>query len=285
MEITELGKYNYLKIVREVDFGFYLDGGQDFGEILMPKRYITEDMKIGDFVTVFVYLDGEERLVATNEEALAEVGQVAYLKARSVSEHGAFLDWGIMKDLFLPFKEQNCRINSGHSYFVYVYIDSVTDRITATMRVDKHLDLLPHKYKVGEELMVRIFKATDLGFKAIINRIHSGMIYKNEIHVPIQIGNELKAYVKYIREDGKIDLALQKQGSERIFDSADLLYQALLNHEGFLPLTDKTAAEVIYQKLGISKKTFKQALGKLYKEGKVVIEDDGFRTAQNISKS
>lgn len=274
----EIGKYNTLEVIKVVNFGIYLDGGDEHGEILMPTKYIPEGTVIGDEIRVFVYLDSEERLIATTETPLGAAGSIAFLKVRSTTTDGAFLDWALSKDLFLPFREQVGKVSVGQSYFVFIYVDPLSNRLVCTMKVDKFLNKEEPEFVKGQEVDIIIQKATDLGYKAIIPPLFSGMLYHNEVFTPVSIGLKTKAFIKNVREDGKIDLSLNPIGVKRIFDSADVIKEALEKHDGFLPLTDKSDAQMIGDMLGMSKKSFKQGLGKLYKLKQVVIEEDGVRS-------
>ena len=279
MKITKpsirLGKRNQLTVLREVDFGVYLDGGET-GDILLPKRYVPNDCKIGDVVDVFLYLDNEERLIATTEHPLVEVGQFAFLEVKWVNQFGAFMDWGLMKDLFCPFKEQKMRMQQGKSYVVYCYIDTLTSRIVASAKVEKFFAKEPPTYKVGDMVDVMIQQKTDLGFKAIVEGRYGGLIYRNELFREIHTGDKLTAYVKTIRPDGKLDISLQHQGMQHAMDFSEQLYQYLRNDEnGFCPFHDKSPAEEIYATFKVSKKTFKKAVGDLYKRNIITLKTDG----------
>ncbi|WP_321286749.1 S1-like domain-containing RNA-binding protein [uncultured Sunxiuqinia sp.] len=274
--MAAIGLMNELEIVKEVDFGIYLDGGPH-GEILMPKRYVPEGSKPGDVLNVFIYLDSEDRLVATNETPKAMVGEFALLKVVSVTTVGAFLDWGLPKDLLAPFREQQHPMEAGHSYLVFVYLDDESQRIAASSKLDKSVDNIPVDYEVGEEVDLIIAGQTDLGYKAIIDNSHWGMIYKNEVFQNLKIGQKLKGYIKTIREDEKIDLSLQKEGYEKIDEISQGILNKLAANEGFLPLTDKSSPEVIKNTFQISKKNFKKAVGALYKHRLIKLEEDGIR--------
>jgi len=274
--MAAIGLINELEVVKEVDFGVYLDGGPH-GEILMPKRYVPEGCKPGDTLEVFIYLDSEDRLVATNEKPKAIVGDFALLEVVSVTNVGAFLDWGLPKDLLVPFREQQQRMEAGKSYLVYVYLDNESQRIVATSKLDKCVDNIPVDYEIGEEVDLLIAGQTDLGFKAIIDNSHWGMLYKNEVFQPLKTGQKLKGFVKTIREDEKIDLSLQKEGYEKIDDISQSILNKLAAQNGFLPLTDKSSPETIKQTLHISKKNFKKAIGALYKQRLISIEENGIK--------
>lgn len=275
----ELGKFNRLKVVKQVDFGMYLDDDIE-GEILLPKRYVPQDCKVGDELDVFIYLDNEERLVATTQQPLVQVGQFACLEVAWVNQYGAFLNWGLMKDLFVPFSEQKMKMQVGKSYVVHVHLDEESFRIVASAKVDRYLSKEKADYVPGQEVEVLIWQKTDLGFKAIIENRFGGLLYDSEIFQPLHTGMRLKAYVKQVRDDGKIDLMLQKPGAGKVDDFAKTLLEHIRSNGGRTPLNDKTPAEEIYAMFGVSKKTFKKAVGDLYKKRLVVLQDDGIVLAK-----
>lgn len=273
-----LGDYNNLEIVKRVSFGLYLDGDED-GEILLPAKYVPDGYDIGDIIKVFVYLDNEERLVATTEEPLAKVGDFALLRVAWTNDYGAFLDWGLLKDLFVPFSEQEGKMVKGNSYLVYVTIDSKSYRIYASARLDKFLSRTKPPYETDEEVDIIVWRRTDLGWKVIVNGNHSGLVFANEVFRDLKTGDRLKGYVKRVRTDGKIDIALQRHGVAGDDDSSMRLLSAIEAQRGFLPLNDNSSPDEIYSMLGMSKKAFKRAAGKLYKQRLIIIEDDGLRLA------
>ena len=270
----ELGKFNQLEVVKEVDFGLYLDGG-DEGEILLPTRYVPEDCKVGDMLNVFLYLDIDERLIATTLTPLVQVGQFACLEVSWVNQFGAFLNWGLMKDLFVPFSEQKMKMQVGNKYVIHAYIDDESFRIVASAKVDRYLSKEKAPYQPGEEVNILIWQKTDLGFKAIIENMYSGLLYDSEIFQTLHTGDTLKAYIKQVREDGKIDLILQKPGFEKVDDFSKTLYHYIADHGGRIGLNDKSPAEEIYDVFGVSKKTFKKAVGDLYKKRLILLHEDG----------
>lgn len=270
----ELGKYNTLKVVKEVDFGLYLDGGEE-GEILLPSRYVPENYELGGDLEVFIYLDNEERLVATTLTPLVQVGQFACLEVAWVNEYGAFLNWGLMKDLFVPFREQKMKMQVGKKYVVHAHLDDESYRIVASAKVDRYLSKEKATYEPGQEVDILIWQKTDLGFKAIIENQYSGLLYESEIFQPLRTGMTLKAYVKQVREDGKIDLILQKPGQAKVEDFSNTLLEYIREHGGRTSLNDKSPAEEIYDTFGVSKKTFKKAVGDLYKKRLVVLTEEG----------
>ena len=272
----ELGKYNQLEVVKEVDFGVYLNGGEE-GEILLPKRYVPEGCKPGDVLNVFIYLDNEERLIATTLQPLVQVGEFACLEVAWVNEFGAFLDWGLMKDLFVPFREQKMKMQKGHRYVIHAHVDEESYRIMASAKIERYLFKDMPDYEPGQEVEVMVWQKTDLGYKVIVENRYGGLVYQNEIFQPLQPGMKLTAYVRQVREDGKIDLALQQDGQRKVKDFSDVLLQFIKEQGGYTTLNDKSAAEIIYDTFGVSKKTFKKAVGDLYKKRLVVLEEGGIR--------
>ena len=270
----ELGKFNQLKVVKFVDFGLYLDGGDD-GEILLPLRYVPEGVKEGDVLNVFLYLDNEERLVATTQTPLVQVGEFAFLEVNWVNQYGAFLNWGLMKDLFVPFREQKMRMVQGKSYIVYCYQDKESYRLMASAKVNKFLSNEMPPYQEGQEVDILIWQKTDLGFKAIVENKFAALLYDSEIFQPLRTGMRLKAFVKQVREDGKIDLILQQAGPRKVDDFAETLLQYIRDHNGFTSFNDKSDAEEIYNTFGVSKKTFKKAVGELYKMRLISLQPNG----------
>lgn len=276
----ELGKFNVLEVVKEVDFGVYLDGGEE-GEILLPTRYVPEECNIGDFLNVFLYLDNEERLIATTLTPLVQVGEFACLEVSWVNQFGAFLNWGLMKDLFVPFREQKMKMLVGKKYVIHAHIDEDSYRIVASAKVDKYLSKELPAYQPNDEVSILIWQKTDLGFKAIVENKFSGLLYDSEIFQHLQTGMQLKAFVKQVREDGKIDLMLQKPGFEKIDDFSDKLLSYIKENGGSIQLNDKSPAEDIYDTFQVSKKTFKKAVGDLYKKRLIALEDNGICLAKN----
>lgn len=277
--MIKLGQYNTLTLVRFTDHGAYVDGGQ-VGEILVPKAYVRPEMHPGDTIDAFVYLDQQERLVATLEEPLAQVGDFAYLEVSWVNQYGAFLDWGLMKDLFVPFGEQKKTMEQGHSYIIYVYVDEQTKRIVGTAKVDRYLQPAPRKdYYRGKLVDLLVWQKTELGLKVIVDNKYAGLIYNDDLQygdVP-RTGDRLQGTVVTVRDDGRLDISLQRLGKGRFRDFADQLLSELDEAGGFLAYTDKSDAEAIAERFGVSKKTFKRAVGTLYKARKITLEDDGIR--------
>lgn len=273
MDFIKLGDYNKLEVVKQVDFGMYLDGGEE-GEILLPARYVPEGCKMGDELEVFVYLDAEERLVATTQTPLARVGDFAFLEVSWVNEYGAFLNWGLMKDLFCPFREQKKHMEKGKSYIVYVHLDRESYRIVASAKVERYFNDDFPPYKNGEEVELLVWKKTDLGFKVIIDNQYSGLVYKSQIFKDIHTGDRMKGYISAVRPDGKIDVSLQPTGRRMTEDFSDVLLSYLENHGGKCRFTDKSPAEDIYNEFQVSKKNFKKAVGDLYKHRLIDLKPD-----------
>lgn len=275
--MLEIGKLNKLRIVKEVDFGLYLDGGEAFGEILIPQRYVPDNYEIDEELEVFIYRDSEDRIIATTETPKAMVGDFALMEVVSVNKFGAFLDWGLQKDLLVPFREQRKDMEEGKEYMVHVYLDKETNRIAASSKLDKFLDNIPAEYEPNQEVGLIIASKTDLGYKAIVNGLHWGMLYENEVFKPLDRGQKIKAYIKKLREDEKIDLYLHKAGYDKVESLMGKIVEELKEEGGFLELNDKTPSAIIYQIFGESKKTFKKAIGALYKKRVIDIENAGIK--------
>ncbi len=274
-----MGDFNKLEVVKKVDFGVYLDGGEE-GEILLPSRYVPEGCDVGDVLEVFIYLDNEERLIATTLTPLIRLGEFACLEVAWVNQYGAFLNWGLMKDLFVPFREQKEKMQVGRKYVVHAHLDEESYRIVASAKVERYLAKDTAPYASGDEVEILIWQKTDLGFKAIIENKYSGLLYDNELFRTVQAGDRLKAFIKQVREDGKIDLTLQKSGMEKVGDFADQLLRFIQSAGGSIGFTDKSPAEDIYAAFGVSKKTFKKAVGDLYKRRLIVLKPDAIELAK-----
>lgn len=274
--MAEIGKINTLEVVRETENGFYLDG-EELGEILMPQKFITEEVRESERATVFIYTDSEDRLVATTEQPLAKVGEFAKLRVAATTSFGAFLDWGLPKDLLVPFNEQKAKMKEDGEYMVYVYLDTKTNRIAASAKLDKFLDKTPPEYEAGEEVNLVIADETDLGYKAIVNGSHWGMLYRNQLFKPVSVGQKTVGFVNKIREDDKIDLLLEKPGYEKVDSISEKILEELKNNNGFLAVSDKTSPEIIKAMFGVSKKNFKKAIGGLYRKQIIQFDSDGIR--------
>ncbi|AGH81682.1 RNA-binding S1 domain-containing protein [Psychromonas sp. CNPT3] len=274
--MIKIGTYNELKIIKEVDFGLYLDGLEE-GEILLPRRYVTDSMHIGDMLNVFLYFDSEDRLIATTQKAKAEVNKFSSLKVIDTNRVGAFLDWGLPKDLLVPFNQQNIPMKEGYGYVVYVYQDDISERLVASSKLDRFLDKTPANYHVGEKVDLLIADKTELGFKAIINHLHWGVLFESEVFGEMGIGKHCTGYIKQIREDGKLDVGLTKVGYAKVDALAERILQSLKQNQGFLPLHDKSKPEQIAKILKMSKANFKKSIGQLYRNKRIVIANDGIR--------
>lgn len=274
--MVEIGKYNTLKIVKDLDFGVYLDGGND-QEILLPARYVPKNVKPGDEVEVFIYHDNEGRIIATTAHPRATVGEFAFMEVKSVGNAGAFLEWGLMKDLLVPFREQKLPMREGKWYLVYVRVDHVTGRIMASARIEKYLNNVPAVYEHNQEVDLLVADETDLGYKVIVNNQHWGMLYHNEVFQRLEKGDHLKGYIKEVREDDKIDVSLTPLGYGKVEGIAGIVLESLKAQGGYLEVHDKSEPELIYSLFRCSKKAFKQALGTLYKQHLIQLEKKGIR--------
>lgn len=271
--MAEVGKYNKLEILRKAEQGLYL-GGEGHEDILLPNIYVPEACDIGDEIEVFVYRDSEDRIIATTLEPLAKVNEFAGLKVVASTQVGAFLDWGLAKDLLVPFQEQIDRMVPGRTYLVYVFLDKESDRVIATTKFNRFLSQEKPDLTAGEEVDLFIHRRTPLGFQAIINGSWKGMLYENEVFRALHSGQKIKGFVKQVREDGKIDLLLQKIGIKHIDPLSGKILEYIKSEGGSMEITDKSPAEVIYAEFGVSKRAFKQAIGKLYKRRIVKLDRD-----------
>jgi len=273
--MINVGERYELEVLKLVDFGAYLDA-EDLGEILLPLKYMPEDLSVGDFVTVFIYNDSEGRLIATTQEPFAEVGEFAYLEVVATTSVGAFLDWGLDKDVLVPFGEQHRPMEVGHYYLVYLYL-GIDGRIVASSKIDKFLDdERPHDFKPQQAVNLIIANTTELGFKAIVDNSHWGVLYKNDVFERLSFGQSITGFIKYVRPDGKIDLSLQS-GQVSRDKNTEIILNHLKENDGFAPVHDKTDPKIISDLFGMSKKAFKKAIGGLYKQRVISIETDGIR--------
>ncbi|WP_285352379.1 S1-like domain-containing RNA-binding protein [Pseudomonas sp. ME-P-057] len=270
-----VGRYNSLQVVKHTNFGLYLDGAQD-GEILLPNRYIPKDIpsEDEDWLNVFIYLDSDDKLIATTEKPKVQVGEFASLKVVEVNSIGIFLDWGLPKDLLLPYSEEKRPLKAGDYCVVHVYLDKHTRRITATTRLDRYLDKTPANYTVGQEVDLLVAEETAMGFKAIINNKHWGLIHKNEVFKFLRPGKQEKGFIKEVRSDGNISLSLQPVGEQLASSLNAQILGKLRDNNGVLPVSDKSDPQVISNLFGVSKGNFKKAIGALYKQGQIVIHAD-----------
>lgn len=269
--MIEIGKYNDLRVNRFVDFGLYLID-DEANEVLLPKRYLTGEEQIDDMLHVFVYNDSENRPVATTETPYAVVGDFALMRVNQVNQVGAFLDWGLVnKELLVPFREQRVRMQAGRSYIVYVYIDDATKRIVASAKLNKFLDNKMPRFYHRQKVDVLVVQRTELGYKVIVNNLHWGLLYSNEIFGDVNIGDRRTAYIKRVRPDGKIDVTLEMIEKMRVEHLSDAILAYLQSHGGSMNLTDKSEPKAIQDAFECSKKDFKKALGLLYKQKKVML--------------
>lgn len=274
--MIKVGRSYELDVIKAMDFGFYLDA-EELGEVLLPIKYAPEDLEVGDYLEVFLYLDSEGRPMATTQKPKARVGEFAYLEVLANTEVGAFLDWGLDKDLLVPFSEQHRPMEVGHAYLVHIYLNDVDGRIVASSKIDKFLnDETPHDFKPQQAVDLIIANSTDLGYKAIVNHSHWGVLYKNEVHQRLSFGQSIQGFIKHVRPDGKIDLSLE--GGQVTRDKySEIILNYLKRQNGFAPVHDKSDPKLISDLFGMSKGAFKKAIGGLYKQRVISIEKDGIR--------
>jgi predicted RNA-binding protein (virulence factor B family) len=275
-----LGEYNSLKIVRQTDNGIYLTDEEHSGEVLLPNKFVPETWDVGDVIQVFIFKDSEDRITATTDKPLIKLNQFACLQVRDVNDFGAFLNWGLDKDLLVPFKEQPGKMIPGNWYIVHLYLDEQTNRLAASARYQKFLQKQFIRLQAGEAVDLLIDDQTELGFNVIINNRYRGLIYQNEIFEKLRRGDRRKGYIKLVRPDGKIDVSLQKTGYAKIEPNGEKILAQLKANRGYLLLTDKSAPEAIAEALKMSKKTFKKAIGTLYKQHLIRLEEDGIYLVQ-----
>jgi uncharacterized protein len=276
MSTINVGQFNLMRVDRKVDFGFYMDDGAE--GVLLPKRFVPSGLQVGDTISVFVYHDSDNRLIATTQEPFAVVGDIAALKVVDITGQGAFLDWGLMKDLFVPVSQQLSNMRLGGKYLVKLYLDKQTGRVAATEKIDNQISNDILTVKEGEKVKLQVYRESDIGYVVIVNQVHQGLVYKNEVFTHLHIGQMIEeGFVKKIREDNKLDIGIGKQGVEKLDDDQVKLIQLLKLHKGFLPYHDKSSPEDIYAFFGISKKAFKMNVGILYKAKKIILEDGGIR--------
>jgi len=277
--VAKIGRKNLLEVVKIASHGAYLQGGW-LGEVLLPKRFVPEDCEVGDPIDVFIYLDSEDRYIATTQRPRAQVGEVAFLPVVAVNNVGAFLDWGLPKDLLVPFNEQKSDMEVGKSYLVYLYTDDETHRIAASTKLNQFIERHPEHYEKGQEVKLIINSTTDIGYSAVINNQDWGVLFYSDVVKPLNIGQKIKGFIKQVREDGKIDLSLHAPGFAKIDNLAARILKELEQSNGFLPLSDKSQPEAIYQAFGISKKSYKTAIGTLYKKRLITISTEGIRLTE-----
>ena len=269
----KIGEYNHLRIIKEVPFGLYLDGYED--EILLPLQYVPETYEIDQFIDVFIYRDSEDRIIATTLKPKATINEFAYLEVKAVTPLGVFMEWGLAKDLFVPFSQQFQKMSVGRSYLVYIYLDGQTDRIVASARVEKFLPITDgSEFTIGDEVDAIPFEHTDLGIKCLVNNCKIGILFKNQVFTSLTFGESTSVYIANIRPDGKLDLRLEAVGMVRIDSQAERILAAVKENNGVLMLHDKSPAEDIYQQFGMSKKDFKKGVGALYKSKLIALHSD-----------
>jgi uncharacterized protein len=277
--MIEPGKYNLLEVVRDTGSGLFLED-KEGNDVLLPGKFIPSETEVGDFLEVFIYRDNEERIIATTQEPLITLYEFACLKVTSVGKYGAFLDYGIDKDLFVPFKEQKLKMIEGKSYLVYMYLDGQTDRLTGSAKIEQFLDNEELPFSTGDEVLITVWKNTELGVNVIVNNKYFGLIYNNELFEKLYVGDVKIAYVHKLREDGKIDIRMEKDGYSKVEPNAQKILDSLSRNDGFLLLNDKSAPEKIKRILGMSKKTFKKSVGALYRKKLILLEEKGIRLVQ-----
>lgn len=269
--MVDIGQYNQLDVIKKVDFGLYLDGGA-YGDILLPKKYVDKHTAVGDRLEVFIYLDSEDRLVATTLKPKAVVGECAYLKVVDVNRIGAFLDWGLPKDLLVPFNQQQKPMQKGYSYMVYLFVDEHSERIAGSSRLEDYLTEEPDQLKPNQPVDLMIYGNSDLGFKAVVDGRYLGQLYRNEVFRALHYGEKLPGFIKRVRSDGKIDIALQPAAHLARNSLAETILAHMKDNNGISTLTDRSPPGDIYKAYGVSKATYKKALGLLYKNRQIIIE-------------
>ncbi|HMC86897.1 MAG TPA: S1-like domain-containing RNA-binding protein, partial [Chitinophagaceae bacterium] len=273
--MIKVGLYNKLAVQRSTQVGLFLEDGKD--GLLLPKRFVPAHTKVGDVIDVFVYHDSEDRLIATTQRPFAIAGEIALLRCVSVTNQGAFLDWGLMKDLFVPRSKQLSGMREGADYLVKIYIDEQTGRAAATEKIEFELSNEPLTVKEKEIVQLTVYRRTDIGYVVIINNIHTGVLHHNEIYRNIQVGDRFEGFIKHIRPDNKIDVAAGKPGYERVEDESEKIIRLIKENNGYLPYYDKSSPEEIYDFFGMSKKTFKMVTGNLYKQRKIIFTETGIK--------
>jgi len=274
--MIRIGEYNDLEVLRLTGVGAFL-GDEEGSDVLLPTKWIPEGAGVGDRLEVFVYTDSEDRPIATTLRPKAIVQQFGFMRVNQVNEVGAFLDWGIEKDILVPFREQRMKMREGRSYVVFLYLDISSGRVAASNRLQRYLDNSELTVSEGDEVDVMVYERTDLGYKVIINHLHSGLVYASDTPQELHVGQRMTAYIRAIRPDNLIDVSLQPIGYAAVEPNAQTILDALGRNGGFLPLNDRTDPDIIRQRLGMSKKLFKKAVGSLYRDRRITIGDDGIR--------
>ena len=278
--MMQLGEYNTFEILRDTDPGLFL-GDNEGNEVLLPNRYVPEEFNIGDKIEVFVYLDNEERPVATTDKPYITKGDFSLLRCNQVTKYGAFLDWGLVKELFCPFKEQAFKMKAGGWYLVHCYLDEETERLVASSKTNRFLDNKELTVSKFDEVDLIVSHPSEIGMNVIVNKKHLGLVFKDDIFKDISVGDRLKGIVKKVRQDNKLDILLSQIGYRNIEPNAEIILKQLNDNSGFIPLHDKSDPDDIKHQLQMSKKSFKKAIGALYKERLITIESDGIRLVQN----
>jgi predicted RNA-binding protein (virulence factor B family) len=273
----KIGRINKLTISRRTDHGLYLvDDLED--EVLLPKAYVKSNLRVDDEIEVFIYKDSDDRIVATTLTPDIKIGEFAFLQVKDVNQIGAFIDWGLPKDLLVPYAEQNVKMKAGYWYLIYLLEDEQTERLVGSAKINRYIDFKDIELKPGDEVDLLLFNLTDIGMNAIVNGKHKGLIFNSDIHKDLSPGDKIKGYVKQVREDGKIDILLEPIGyTNSIDENSNSILSKIKENDGFLELTDKSSPEDIQNMLGLSKKAFKRGIGFLYKEKLIEIEDKGIR--------
>lgn len=269
--MLKIGNYNTLRVARRVDFGLYLLDEESGTEILLPARYVPDGTQIGDEIRVFVYTDSDDRLIATTEVPFATVGQFAFLQVRDVNATGAFLDWGLTKDLLVPYSQQKARMSRGGIYLVYVYLDDASKRVAASAKVERFLGNVLPDYRQGQRVEILVVEHTPIGYRVIVDNRHWGMVYDNEIFRPLELQQTVEAFVKAVRPDGKIDITLSDHAVRRVSHLSARILEAIEVSGGEISITDDSTPDEIREAFACSKKDFKKAVGHLYKEGKILL--------------
>ena len=279
-----LGRFNRLTVTKLEDHGVYLDAAW-MGTVLLPKSQVPAQCQVGDSIVVFIYLDSKDRLIATTSKPLAQVGEVAFLKVLQVNSVGAFLDWGLPKDLLVPFNQQAAPMEVGRSYLVYLHVDDDGKRILASAHLNKFIEKEPQNYKPGQAVDLVVSEKTDLGYACVIDHQFWGLLFYTDVVKPLRIGQSIKGFIKRVREDGKVDLSLQAPGFAKVDDLTKRVLRALNENNGFLGLSDKSSPEAIAEAFGVSKKSYKMTIGNMYKNKLIQIEPAGIRLLASENKS
>lgn len=274
--MAEIGKYNTLKVIKKVDFGVYLDGGEG-EEILLPKRFVPRGIHEGDELEVFLYHDSDNRVIATTQKPKGILGDIVMLEAVEVTKQGAFLDWGLMKDLFMPLSQQESKVVKGERYLVMIYKDEQTGRLAATERISRFLNNDQIDLEEMQPVDLVVQRESDLGYVVIINNQYTGLLHYNEVFRGLDVGDKERGFIKKIREDNKIDVSLGEPGYKRVTSETDIVLEKLRENNGYLPLHDKSDPEDIYNTFGMSKRTFKMIIGALYKQRKIELTKTGIK--------